>query len=498
MFSARPRRHRVPSMATRTTAPRTAPTRRSWAPSRPASPAPALLATALGREPREHDAARPRRALGAATFKAARTISRDEVASFIREPFVEGEAHEGGEEPVETGDLRQAIGELVTCSPLRRHLGRGRPHDDADPRAALRPPADLVARRRGRERLPPGRLRRAHEQEQRARAAARAVPRRPADRGVLRIVSHSRAGVPVLRLCADATLAVLDVWRSSPAGGASAYSWPFKPFNKQHPIRGFFGDPRTVYENGVLAGGFDGPGFFSFHQGDRHRRARRHADLSGRERDRALPRRGDAERRRRPNRAARIFQYFHIVPIVGEGQQVIAKKTILGYVQPPFGHVHLTEINGTHVGQPAAAGTPDAVRRPHEADDPRRRCSATRPATLQTPLGLCGRVELAVDAFDTPPVPGARASSTGCRSRPRSCAGHHAAERHRRRPVAHRRRLPHDAAGERALLRRLREGHVRERAALRQRSSTRRCPAATSSCSPATSTRRRSRTASTR
>ena len=51
------------------------------------------------------------------------------------------------------------------------------------------------------------------------------------------------------------------------AGAASSYGWPFKPFNKQHPIRGFFGDPRTVYENGVLAGGFDGPGFFSFHQG---------------------------------------------------------------------------------------------------------------------------------------------------------------------------------------------------------------------------------------
>src|SRR5256885_8123233 len=54
--------------------------------------------------------------LGIATFKAARTISRDEVTSFIREPFVEGEAHEGGEDPVETGDLRQAIGELVTCT----------------------------------------------------------------------------------------------------------------------------------------------------------------------------------------------------------------------------------------------------------------------------------------------------------------------------------------------------------------------------------------------
>ena len=55
--------------------------------------------------------------LGLATFKAARTISRDEVTSFLREPFVEGNAHEGdGEEPVETGDMRQAIGELVTCS----------------------------------------------------------------------------------------------------------------------------------------------------------------------------------------------------------------------------------------------------------------------------------------------------------------------------------------------------------------------------------------------
>jgi hypothetical protein len=50
--------------------------------------------------------------LGAATFKAARTISRDDVGSFIREPFVEGDE----EDPVETGDLRQAIGELVTCS----------------------------------------------------------------------------------------------------------------------------------------------------------------------------------------------------------------------------------------------------------------------------------------------------------------------------------------------------------------------------------------------
>ena len=54
--------------------------------------------------------------LSAASFKAARTLARDEVTSFLREPFVQGKAHEGGEDPVESGDLRQAIGELVTCS----------------------------------------------------------------------------------------------------------------------------------------------------------------------------------------------------------------------------------------------------------------------------------------------------------------------------------------------------------------------------------------------
>jgi hypothetical protein len=54
--------------------------------------------------------------LSAATFKAARTVAHDEVLSFLRQPFVREQAHEGDETPVETGDARQAIGELLTCS----------------------------------------------------------------------------------------------------------------------------------------------------------------------------------------------------------------------------------------------------------------------------------------------------------------------------------------------------------------------------------------------
>jgi Protein of unknown function (DUF1360) len=54
--------------------------------------------------------------LSAASFKAARTLARDEVTSFLRTPFVEGDAHSGeDEEPVRTGGFEQAIGELVTC-----------------------------------------------------------------------------------------------------------------------------------------------------------------------------------------------------------------------------------------------------------------------------------------------------------------------------------------------------------------------------------------------
>jgi Protein of unknown function (DUF1360) len=68
-----------------------------------------------GRRP-EHLTALDLAVLSAATFKAARTVSHDEVLSFLRQPFVREQAHEGDETPVETGDARQAIGELLTCS----------------------------------------------------------------------------------------------------------------------------------------------------------------------------------------------------------------------------------------------------------------------------------------------------------------------------------------------------------------------------------------------
>jgi Protein of unknown function (DUF1360) len=54
--------------------------------------------------------------LGLATYKASRTLVKDEVASFVREPFVDGHAHDGEDERPAGNGMRQAIGELVTCT----------------------------------------------------------------------------------------------------------------------------------------------------------------------------------------------------------------------------------------------------------------------------------------------------------------------------------------------------------------------------------------------
>jgi hypothetical protein len=64
------------------------------------------LAKLLDRDPEEFTAL-DLAALSLATFKASRTIARDPVTSWIREPL---------EEDADDGGLEQALAELVTCS----------------------------------------------------------------------------------------------------------------------------------------------------------------------------------------------------------------------------------------------------------------------------------------------------------------------------------------------------------------------------------------------
>jgi hypothetical protein len=184
------------------------------------------------------------------------------------------------------------------------------------------------------------------------------------------------------------------------AGTASAYPWPLKPFDKQHPIRGFFGDPRTVYENGILAGAFDGPSFISFHQG---------VDIAAPNgtpvyavEDGTVHYLGAATLNLITNHDV-TFQYFHITPVAGEGEHAVAEQTVLGYVQPPYGHVHITEIDGIHAVNPLEPGHLTPYR---DHTIPRVRDIVVRNLSgdVQTPIGLCGRVELDVDAYDPQPL----------------------------------------------------------------------------------------------
>src|SRR5579884_3649639 len=185
------------------------------------------------------------------------------------------------------------------------------------------------------------------------------------------------------------------------AGPASAYPWPIKPFDKQHPIRGFFGDPRTVYEDQLDAGAFDGPGTISFHQG---------VDIAAPNgtpvyavADGTIHYLGAQTFNRVTNHDV-VFQYFHVTPIAGEGERTVAKKTLLGYVAPPYGHVHLTEIDKGHAVNPLQRGhlTP---YQDHTTPNLHGLLVRNGSGEVEMPTGLCGRVEFDADAFDTQPMP---------------------------------------------------------------------------------------------
>ena len=132
--------------------------------------------------------------LGLATFKASRTLARDEVTSFIREPFVQGTPTEAEQEmPVQDRGPPPSGWRARDVLSLRRYLGRGRHRGGRRPRASLRPYAQLGARGRRRKRLPPGRVLGSHWRGERPsgrltdeRAAPRAPRRRraPCPRGL--------------------------------------------------------------------------------------------------------------------------------------------------------------------------------------------------------------------------------------------------------------------------------------------------------------------------
>jgi murein DD-endopeptidase MepM/ murein hydrolase activator NlpD len=180
---------------------------------------------------------------------------------------------------------------------------------------------------------------------------------------------------------------------------ASAYPWPVRPFNKAHPVRANFGDPRTIFSLSLFTSGLEGPGDFQFHNG---------VDISAKDGTPVYPVASGTVKLFEGTEISvktdddRTFQYFHLVPVVVDGEKVIAKRTLLGYVAKSFGHVHLTEIRGFRVWNPLAKGGLAPYR---DTTKPRVTAIFMRAENSLAPLdplGVCGTVSIVAEAYDWP------------------------------------------------------------------------------------------------
>jgi len=173
------------------------------------------------------------------------------------------------------------------------------------------------------------------------------------------------------------------------AGAGAAYGWPLKPFHRQHPVRGYFGDPRIGH-------GEDGTVSRSFHFG---------VDVSGRDGTPVYATGTGTVRAKKRSVAIHLdngltFAYWHIVPTVSTGQRVVAYRTVIGHIARGWGHVHFAEWRGGSYVNPLRPGAmgPYSDRTCPAAT----RLSFERGGESLEADALAGSFDVVVEAADAP------------------------------------------------------------------------------------------------
>jgi hypothetical protein len=195
---------------------------------------------------------------------------------------------------------------------------------------------------------------------------------------------------------------------AAPAIARASYGWPLKPFDQPHPVRGSFGDPRSIFTGTPsLATVLHGSCQCSFHQG---------VDISGENGTAVYPvadgvvtriSTAKAEERIEVSSGANTFEYWHISVAVRAGQRVEAGRTILGRILRPAGHVHLTERRNGRVVNPLQPGHLSPYR---DTTSPQVGAIAFRTpnGTALLPNYVHGSFDVVVEVTDSPAlaVPG--------------------------------------------------------------------------------------------
>jgi hypothetical protein len=187
---------------------------------------------------------------------------------------------------------------------------------------------------------------------------------------------------PLRFVLAVAALALL-----APAA-ASAYSWPLRPWYKQHAVRGYFNDPRLSgveigFHFGVDIVADDLQPVYAIQGGRVYARGTRIAIT--------------------PKRAGSRLSYWHVMPSVRTDQRV-RQHQLIGHVVPGLGHVHLAEYReGTYINPLRLGGLAPYI---DDTVPQIPRLSFYEFGNPVTPENVSGFVDVTIDAFDTSPLPG--------------------------------------------------------------------------------------------